>query len=97
MILTIGKTGLCFCKNDYYNTDGVIIFEKYKIYDFIVDDDKTIWITYNKNGNILNSGRRFNTNESAHLYSFLPFYDNYFCENRKEKLNKLNKIYESNN
>jgi len=90
------KLDICYCKEKFYNDDKELIFEKGKYYTYFFEDDDYVWITYNPNGPVLKSGRRFHLDvKRKEPSTFINYFYTYFYslkEIRKYKLNKLKEM-----
>lgn len=90
---------LCYCKKDFYSKfdNNKRLFEKGKLYNIRYENDvisgvnSTVWVIYNKNGNITSSGCRFHTIKNKKNIASLANFYHFFMSERTSKL----KIIES--
>lgn len=93
------KKGVCCCKKDCYydnnNNFSPVIFEKGKMYNFLVENDVSIWVIYDENGSVMHTGRRFFIDDKSNDKDYLLSYHKHFENIRKTKLDRIYKLTEN--
>lgn len=84
----------CYCKKDFKSDfSNEILFHEGKIYEMRYEDDgalkKYVWLTYNKNGGVTDSGVRFHIVKGTHKISSIYNFYEYFLSERATKLKNI--------
>lgn len=83
----------CICLKDFY-FGGTKIFEKNHSYLYEIWNEETIWVIYNMEGGVYDSGYQFDSGHQIDTALKQYNFNEYFCNFKKYRKLKLEKLNE---